>query len=190
MTNINDATDIIPLQITQSVLGGREKLYRVDPLIPMLPNQRYQWQLESEIFGNLTPYRNTMNSVFSDTGVASFTVAHDTDEVFGHGGTEGIAQPGDMVGLGLSLDTGSSADGTSRELLSVDLTVKAVGLSGVEEFVLNIASPSQVAYSGMSRQVYDLWVSGARSMAEDRGRNNFEVGFVAHLSDGTNNLEL
>ena len=62
-----------------------------------------------------------MNSVFSDTGVASFTVAHDTDGVFAHGGTEGIAQPGDTVGLGLSLDTGSSTDGTSRELLSVDL---------------------------------------------------------------------
>ena len=31
LTNINDATDIIPLQITQSVLGGQEKLYRVDP---------------------------------------------------------------------------------------------------------------------------------------------------------------
>ena len=34
LTNINDATDIIPLQITQSVLGESEKLYRVDPADP------------------------------------------------------------------------------------------------------------------------------------------------------------
>ena len=167
LININDATDIIPLQITQSVLGGQEKLYRVDPLIPMLPNQRYQWQVESAIFGDLTPYHNTMNSVFSDTSAASFTVAHDTDGVFGHEGTEGIAQPGDTVGLGLSLDTGSSADGASRELLSVDLTVKA----GRSERCRRICPEHRITKpSCLSR--YESaglrpWVSGARSMAEN-----------------------
>ena len=41
LVNQNDSTDIVPLQITQSYVEGQEKLYRFDPTIPMLPNQRY-----------------------------------------------------------------------------------------------------------------------------------------------------
>ena len=59
-------------------------------------------------------------------------VANDPTGVFSTGGSEGIVTPGETLPLALSIDTGVGADGSSRELVSVDVRFTAVGLDGAQ----------------------------------------------------------
>ena len=184
LVNQNDESDTVSVAIAESYLQGQEKLYRFDPVIPLLPNQRYLVQIDMALLGSEGAYHRTISGVAVDTETTRLMVANDPTGVFSTDGSEGIITPGETLPLALSIDTGVGADGSSRELVSVDVRFTAVGLNGAEEYDLEFLNPTQVLVNGESRQVYDLSVA-VPDIWQGVDSRRVVSSYVATLSDGT-----
>ena len=136
------------------------------------------------LLGSEGAYHQTISGVAVDTEATRLMVANDPTGVFSTGGSEGIVTPGETLPLALSIDTGVGADGSSRELVSVDVRFTAVGLDGAEEYDLEFLNPAQVLVNGESRQVYDLSFA-VPDMWQGADSRRVVSSYVATLSDGT-----
>ena len=183
LVNQNDSSDIVSVRLLKNTFRAKRNYTGLTP-IPLLPNQRYLVQVDMALLGSEGAYHRTISGVAVDTEATRLMVVNDLAGAFTTGGSEGILTPGEALPIALSIDTGVGADGSSRELVSVDVRFTAVGLNGAEEYDLEFLNPAQVLVNGESRQVYDL------SFAVPEGWQGADsrrvvTSYIATLSDGT-----